>query len=254
MTKLYDRADIYDLMESESRYQVFKNHWAKVLEEKNVNTLLDVSIGSGSVTIPVLDLGIELSGSDLSEAMLQRCEQKIRSRGYEAKLCLCDFRELTKCFSESFDCVASTGNSLAYVTNEEVLDVLEQMDKLIVPGGYLYFDTRNWDHVVKTKQRFYTYNPLFDGDTRINLVQCWDHNGDGTIDFNLLYTFERENRIFQKEIFQEHYHPISQKMLLAKLQKMGYTGIEMRRFPIQAGEFTEDCDWYYVIAKKPKQE
>ena len=250
MARLYDRADIYDLMESEPRYRAFMGHWAKVLEGKNVHNLLDVSIGSGGVTIPLLDLGIKLSGSDLSEAMLERCEKKVKTRGFEADLRICDFRELTKNFTERFECVASTGNSLAYVTNTEILGVLEQMNELIVPGGYLYFDLRNWDYVVKTKQRFYTYNPIFDGDTRINLVQCWDHNADGTIDFNLLYTFEKDNRIFQKEIFQEHYHPVSQKLLLDKLSAMGYTDIEIRRFPIQAGEYTEECDWYCVIAKK----
>lgn len=250
MAKLYDRADIYDLMESEPRYKAFMGHWAKVLEGKNVRTLLDVSIGSGSVTIPLLDLGIKLYGSDLSKPMLERCEKKVKARGFETDLRICDFRELKKSFTERFDCVASTGNSLAYVTNSEILDVLEQMDELIVSGGYLYFDLRNWDYVVNTKQRFYTYNPVFDGDTRINLVQCWDHNADGTIDFNLLYTFERDNRIFQKEIFKEHYHPVSQKLLLDKLKAMGYTGIEIHRFPIQAGEYTEECDWYCVIAKK----
>lgn len=250
MAKLYDRAEIYDLMESESRYKAFMDHWAKVLEGKNVHTLLDISIGSGSVTIPLLDLGIELSGSDLSEAMLLRCKKKIIDRGFEADLRVCDFRKLTKNFKEHFDCVASTGNSLAYVTNTEVLEVLEQMDQLIVSGGYLYFDLRNWDYVVKSKQRFYTYNPIFVDDTRINLVQCWDHNTDETVDFNLLYTFEKDNRIFQKEIFQEHYHPVSQKLLLDKLSAMGYTDVEIRRFPIQAGEYSEECDWYCVMAKK----
>lgn len=250
MARLYDRVDIYDLMESEPRYRAFMGHWAKVLEGKNVHNMLDVSIGSGGVTIPLLDLGIKLSGSDLSAAMLERCEKKVKARGYEANLRICDFRQLRENFTEHFDCVASTGNSLAYVSNTEILDVLEQMNELIVPGGYLYFDLRNWDYVAKTKQRFYTYNPIFDGDTRINLVQCWDHNADGTIDFNLLYTFEKDNRIFQKEIFQEHYHPVSQKLLLDKLSAMGYTDIEIRRFPIQAGEYTEECDWYCVIAKK----
>lgn len=252
MDKLYERADIYDLIESEHRYKIVMGHWDEVLKGKNVHTLLDISIGSGGATIPLLDLGIRLFGSDLSETMLERCAKKIKAKGYEADLRICDFRNLSNHFSMRFDCVASTGNSLAYVTNEELLCVLEQMDELIVPGGYLYFDIRNWDYVVKTKQRFYTYNPIFDGDTRINLVQCWDHNSDGTIDFNLLYTFEKNNRIFQKEIFQEHYYPVPQKLLLDKLTSMGYGDIELRRFPIQAGEYTEVCDWYCVIAKKGK--
>ena len=31
MGKLYDRAEIYDLIESEDRYKVFKTHWEHIL-------------------------------------------------------------------------------------------------------------------------------------------------------------------------------------------------------------------------------
>ena len=251
MGALYDRADIYDLLENEDRYAAFRKHWEVLLEGKNIHTLLDVSIGSGNLTLPLLDLGIELYGSDLSEAMLARCKKKAAARGHAVNLRVSDFRELTKNFSCQFDCVGGTGNSLGYVKNNEVLAVLEEMDTLITPGGYLYFDMRNWDKILKTKQRFYTYNPAFDGNTRINLVQVWDHYPDGSMDFNLLYTFEQNNRIVQKEEFCEHYYPVSQKLLLDKLAAMGYTDIELYMHPAQFGKFLERADWYCVIAKKP---
>ena len=111
MGALYDRADIYDLLENEDRYAAFKKHWEVLLEGKNIHTLLDVSIGSGNLTLPLLDLGIELYGSDLSEAMLARCKKKAAARGHEINLRASDFRELTKNFSSQFDCVGSTGNS-----------------------------------------------------------------------------------------------------------------------------------------------
>jgi len=95
VAKLYDRADIYDLIESEFRYQAFKGHWKAVLAGKNIHSLLDVSIGSGSVTIPLLELGVKLSGLDLSESMLERCGKKVHAGGYEADLRVCDFRKLS---------------------------------------------------------------------------------------------------------------------------------------------------------------
>lgn len=251
MASLYDRADIYDLLENEQRYNITKEHWAGMLAGREVHTLLDVSIGSGNLTLPLLDMGIGLYGSDLSEAMLARCRKKANARGKEIDLRVSDFRELTKNFTRQFDCVASTGNSLAYVKNEEVLGVLEQMDALVAPGGYLYFDLRNWDLIVKTKQRFYLYNPSFVGDTRVNLVQAWDYCPDGSMDFNLLYTFEQNNRIVQKEIFCEHYYPVPQKLLVDKLNAMGYRDLAIERLPVQFGKFTEDTDWYCVMARKP---
>lgn len=252
MERLYDRADIYDLLEKDpARYAFTRKHWETILAGKSIKNLLDISIGSGNMTLPLLDLGIELHGSDLNEAMLKRCQAKAAAKNYAVDLRVSDFRKLSQNFSGLFDCVASTGNSLPYVTNEEVLDVLEQMDALVRPGGYLYFDVRNWDLVLRTKQRFYLYNPVFDGDIRINLVQAWDYNQDGTMDFNLLYTFEKGNKIFQKEVFQEHYHPIRQTLLLEKLKEMGYQDPEIRRMPAHAGSFDPDKnDWYSVIAQK----
>lgn len=222
-----------------------------ILSGKPIRKLLDVSIGSGNLTLPLLDLGIDVFGSDLSDQMLANCRKKAEVKKKTIDLRRCDFRELTKNFRERFDCVASTGNSLPYVTNSEVLAVLEQMDALVRPGGYLYFDVRNWDRILKTRQRFYTYNPVFSQDVRVNLVQAWDYNHDGTMDFNLLFTFEKNNRIFQKEVFQEHYYPISQTLLLEKLICMGYTDIEITCMPAQLGAFDiAKHDWYSVIAKK----
>ena len=251
MADLYDRADIYDLAEDENSYKAYKKHWEAILKNRKIETLFDVSIGSGSVTLPAAELGIRLTGSDLSESMLANCRKKANTKQIGIELECCDFRMLSTKFSRKFDCVASTGNSLPHVNNKELLKVLEQMDALVNPNGYLYFDMRNWDKILREKNRCYLYNPFFKGDTRINLVQVWDYHEESTITFNLLYTFEKDNQIFQKEKFQEEYFPVKRQMLLDKLQKMGYEGIEIMNFP--ACFTTADpmnMDWYCIIAKK----
>lgn len=40
------------------------------------------------------------------------------------------------------------------------------------------------------------------------MVQVWDYNSDDTMTFHLLYMFERENQIYQKESFVETYYSI----------------------------------------------
>ena len=137
MASVYDRADIYDLLEDEGRYEAYKKHWEIVLQDKSVKTFLDVSIGSGNVTLPLAELGVRLYGSDLSETMLARCRQKAQKKNVDIEVKRCDFRSVSEQFSERFDCVASTGNSLPYVSNEDVLATLGQMDRLVKPGGYL---------------------------------------------------------------------------------------------------------------------
>jgi SAM-dependent methyltransferase len=251
MASLYDRADIYDLIEDENRYEVYKKHWANIMDKRHIETLLDVSIGSGNLTLPIADFGVSLSGSDLSNAMLENCRKKAVSRNINVELHCCDFRNVANYFTHKFDCVASTGNSLPYVSNEDVLKTLEQMDMLVKQGGYLYFDVRNWDKILRERKRFYFYDPFFDGDVRINLTQFWDYHNDDTMTFHLLYTFEKENHLFQKEHFEEHYIPISKSMLLGKIHEMGYEDIKVMNFPscFQNADIDE-VDWYCVIARK----
>ena len=112
MASIYDRSDIYDLFDSPKKDEMTKAHWESVLSGIPVRTALDVSIGTGSLTLPLAELGISLYGSDLSEAMLDRCRKKAVARGFSIDLRQCDFRALRAHFDRTFDCVMSTGNSL----------------------------------------------------------------------------------------------------------------------------------------------
>ena len=252
MDKLYDRAEIYDLIESDARSESIRRDWAAFLGDRSIRTFLDVSIGTGGMTLPLQGLGIEVFGSDLSEAMLARCREKAAKKGRPVELRQADFRDLSCWAGRQFDCVTSTGNALGYVENADILVTLERMDALVKPGGYLCFDSRNWEKIQREKQRFYLYNPFFRGDDRINLVQVWDHNDDGSVTFNLLYTFERDNRIFQKEQFEEHYHPFPRSLAEDKLSAMGYTDLTLRPVPSFAPVTDFDkMEWYRLIARKP---
>lgn len=251
MASLYDSADIYDLIENQERYDAYKEHWKSVLENKNIKSMLDVSIGTGSVTLPITELGVSLSGSDLSETMLDRCRKKASDRDMSVELKNSDFRDLKCWHGNKYDMVASTGNSLAYVSNEDVLKTLEQMDALVSDKGYLYFDLRNWDKILKERNRFLLYNPFFVDDTRVNLVQVWDYNDDETMTFNLLYTFEKDNKIFRKEMFEERYTPVARSLLLDKLKELGYGDIQVGCFPFSfKSDEIEKLDWYTVVAHK----
>lgn len=251
MASIYDSADIYDIIEDDTRYEMYVKHWEKVLSGKDIKSILDVSIGTGSVTLPVMDREISLSGSDLSESMLANCRKKIEAKGFNPDLKCSDFRDLSCWGDRTFDMVASTGNSIAYVSNDDAAKALREMDKHVNEGGYIYIDIRNWDKIVSEKTRFYVYDPFFVGDTRLNLIQVWDHNADGTVTFNLLYTFEKENRIYRKEKFEEHYIPLSKNIILKTLEEMGYHDVSVMGFPSQRTyDDIDKVDWFTIVAQK----
>ncbi len=108
----------------------------------------------------------------LSEKMLRRAQDKAVQKGLDIDFVQCDFRELSSHFKQVFDCVMSTGNALAHVTSDEIRLTLREMDRLVRPGGYIYFDSRNWDKELKDKKHFWWGKPFIRQDgVRINYVQ-----------------------------------------------------------------------------------
>ena len=79
------------------------------------------------MTLPLAELGYELSGSDLSQQMLKRCEAKAKEANLQVTLFQADFREIDQTAPHSYDLVMSTGNSLPYVSNQEVLETLHKI-------------------------------------------------------------------------------------------------------------------------------
>lgn len=251
MGSIYDHSEIYDLLEDENRYKAYSKHWEHLFKDKTIGSMLDVSIGSGSVTLPVLDFNIKLFGSDLSENMLKSCEKKIADKGFSPELKVADFRDLSCWGDQKFDVVASTGNAIAYVSNEDVCHVIDEMDRHVESNGFIYIDTRNWDKILKEKNRFYLYNPFFVNGDRVNFMQVWDYNSDGSMTFNLLYTFEKDLKIYKKEKFEEHYNPVSKSLIIDKLTELGYNDVQLFNFPSYAPMMPfEDIEWYTIFARK----
>lgn len=247
---LYDRADIYDLRFDQRGWDLFREHYARVFAGADIKTVLDCSIGSGNLTLELAELGYRVTGSDLSEAMLARCREKAEKRDLAVELFASDFREIDRTAPGTYDCVMSTGNSLPYVPNGEVAETLAAMDRLVNPGGYLYVDLRNWDKIVAERQQYYFYRPMYHGDLRVDAIQFWEHCPDGSIIFHIVFTLEREGKLVQREVFQEHYHPLSRSIVENTLKDLGYRIERFAPHPIQAPVPAEQAEWYCILAKK----
>ena len=252
MATIYDRADIYDLGIDERTYEIIRGHWRLALEGTDIETVHDVSIGTGNLTLPMAELGYKISGSDLSEVMLGKCRDKAGEMGCHVELCQADFREADKKISGKYDMVMSSGNSLPYVENSDIFTALSSMDRLVKDGGYIYLDSRNWDRILETGQRFYFYNPVMLDSIRMERMQVWDHEPDGSMTFNLIYTFEDGLKVVQREIFTEKYHPVKRSVFEESLRKLGYEIVRIGNFPAQAKIPVEEFEWYYILARKAK--
>lgn len=251
MADLYDFPEIYDERFTDAANSAFRQHYEKLLRGCNITDILDCSFGTGNLTFELCELGYNVFGSDLSETMLAQAEKKAEEKGFDVPLICCDFRELSHYYGRQFDCVMSTGNALAHVNNDDVKRTLREMDKLVRPGGYIYFDSRNWDKEMREHRHMTFANPYLREDgSRINYVQMWEYPPDGSIRINILYGYEKDNVIYKQEIFEEHLIPFSVELVMDTLRELGYSDFVVKPLPYFGDMDFMEIGWYCLRAQK----
>jgi SAM-dependent methyltransferase len=116
--------------------------WTALLEEKAIEAglagsrLLDVACGTGNTIVPMLERGYDVTGVDVSEAMLAVARRKTGGR---ARLMAGDMRELP--MIGEFDLAWCLGDALNYLSTEaELTAALTGMRRNLAPDGVVVFD------------------------------------------------------------------------------------------------------------------
>ena len=245
----YNYPELYDLFFTEKHHKMIKDFYSYMFEDKDISSFLDVSIGTGNLTLPLAEMGYEVAGADINKNMIEKAREKIKNQDLDVQLKVCDFQNISTAYEQKFDCVISTGNSLPHVKNNNVKKTLKEMTKLIKKGGYIYFDTRNWDRILDKKKRFYILDPVFKDNKRINYIQVWDYNKDGSMTFNIIISYEKNKKIYDKKIFQEKYYPIKADTLVHHLEKLGFENIKIINHVFPQIDDFEKMKWYCIIAR-----
>lgn len=108
-----------------------------VLEDKNVESILEVACGTGRLMAIMESGGYRVTGLDLSPEMLALARPRVKG-----VLVQRDMRELE--FREEFDAVLCMGSSFTYMsTDVDALRALRGFYSALKPGGILVFDNFN---------------------------------------------------------------------------------------------------------------
>jgi SAM-dependent methyltransferase len=111
---------------------------------------LDVACGTGRSTLPLVQAGFAVSGSDLSPAMLAVARRRL---GPDVALQAIDIRDLRG--DGDADLVTCLDDAINYLPNDEALrEATAAIATLLAPGGLLLFDTNT----------LRTYREVFVGD------------------------------------------------------------------------------------------
>ena len=134
-------ASIYDYVMRHVDYV----HWADYVESLFLrhnltpSRLLDLACGTGTLALEFRERGYRVTGADGCREMLEVAEEKARKAGYRVPLYhknLLDLEALPR-----FEAVLCLYDSINYLmTPEEVSQALEEIRRVVDPGGLVVFD------------------------------------------------------------------------------------------------------------------
>ncbi|WP_326613383.1 class I SAM-dependent methyltransferase [Streptomyces scopuliridis] len=101
--------------------------------------VLDLGCGPGAYAIPLAERGAEVTGVDLSAALLERAETGASDAGVELRLVRADMREFAE--PDRFDLAISMYTSFGlFADHDENMRVLRNVLASLKPGGRLLID------------------------------------------------------------------------------------------------------------------
>jgi SAM-dependent methyltransferase len=106
--------------------------------------VLELACGSGRLTIPIAQSGIEIVGVDLSKSMLDAARAKALRAGLDVRFLEADMRDFN--LPGIFSAIFIPGNSLLHLfTPKDLMQCLASVRRHLAPGGRLIFDISKWD-------------------------------------------------------------------------------------------------------------
>ncbi len=192
--------------------------WKKIFGENNVHTVLDCACGTGHHVRIFDQMGLQVTGSDLSEAMLKVARNRLGKKSANIPLVQCDFRELSKHVSGSFDAIVNLGNSLPHLPSGlEVQQTLGETYKLLKDPGIFILSLRNYDKLRQNQPRFFPVSIRFNH----AFIYALDYF-PGRIVFNIMHLQCIPRRF---TVNSTEYYDLGYEKLLALLNDAGFHDI-----------------------------
>lgn len=132
----FESGDVYDLILGDLDY-CFEFYVSLAKEAKG--PVLEIACGTGRITIPVLEAGVDCEGLDLFPSMLERLKRKAAAKNITPKLHLGDMANFS--LPRRYELITITFNAFTHnLTQESQIACLKRCREHLLPGGCLVFD------------------------------------------------------------------------------------------------------------------
>jgi len=239
VAEFYDGlAPDYDLMTGFEKRFVQERPFFRVLVEKyKILTALDVGCGTGFHSLLLARIGVDVTGVDISEAMIKKVEEHAKQLQLKVKVLKESFQNVSSTLKERYDMVLSMGNSLAHILSEkEMEDVLCGFRLLLKSNGLLFLQILNYEKILRERERIQSTKETPDK----TFVRSYDY-GENELSFNVL-TRTKLDGASKESVRTVKLHPWVRPELLGLLKKAGfesiavYGGITLQAFDVKTSQ------------------
>lgn len=188
-------------------------------------SVLDAACGTGRHAIALAQAGYEVTGADLSSGMIERARQNAAAMAVsQVRFVVAGFGQLRKIINRSYNVVLCLGNSLPHVLSDEELHAtLADFAAVLVPGGLLLIQNRNFDAVMRTRTRWMTPQWYRQEGKEQLFIRFYDFNADGTLTFNVLMLERKDDEAWSQRAEATRLRPWLSDELHRALEEDGFT-------------------------------
>lgn len=189
--------------------------------------VLDAACGTGQHALALAQRGYQACGADLSEAMVARAHLNAEQAGVPLDFTAAGFGGLHAAFAAHslfpFDALLCLGNSLPHALSAQALaDALADFAACLRPGGVLLLQNRNFDALLRTKERWMEPQAHREGDMERIFLRFYDYDPDGLITFNILTLKRQGSGPWQQRLSATRLRPLPRTELGTALSQAGF--------------------------------
>jgi glycine/sarcosine N-methyltransferase len=182
--------------------------------------VLDAACGTGQHAIALAQRGYQVTGADLSEAMVEQAGRNAAAAGVDVPFVVAGFGQLAA-LGRIYDAVLCLGNSLPHLlTASAVADTLADFASALRPGGLLVIQNRNFDRVWATRERFIGPQSYQGAEGEWLFLRFYDFHEE-TLTFNMV-RLRRMEAGWAQDVHATELRPVFRDRLAEALATAGF--------------------------------
>ena len=213
------------------------------LREQGARNILDAACGTGWHALALAEQGFPVTGTDFSPGMIERARANAEHEGSTVSFAVSAFRDLPTVLTSPFDVVLCLGNSLPHVIDDgELRASLEGMREVLVEGGTLLIQNRNFASMLAGQERFLPPKAAAHEGRELLFWRFYDFLENGLLRFHVA-VFHRTDGPWQHTIHSSLMRPLQAEELEAALTAAGFHDVvhygDYRKTPFDAEQSSD---------------